>query len=91
MGGRYLSFDIYLDPPLPVLLPLLPGHEGGGCLVLCVRGRLLRRRRGPELRLSRGQEPLLLGPDCPLEVVDVGVNYLRVVFVLGLVSAAHQS
>ena len=75
-----------------MLLPLLPGHEGGRGLVLGVaRGRLLRRGRRPELRLSRGQEPLLLGPDRLLEVVDVGVNYLRVVFVLGLVSAAHQS
>ena len=83
----------YLDPPLPVLvlISLLPRHEGGGGLVLWPRGRVLGRGRRPELRLSRGQEPLLLGPDRPLEVVDVGVHNLRVMFVLGLVSAAHQS
>lgn len=83
----------YLDPPLPVqvLVSLLPGHEGGGGLVLWPRGRVLGRGRRPELRLSRGQEPLLLGPDGPLEVVDVGVDNLRVVFVLGLSSAVHQS
>ena len=82
----------YLDSPLPVqVLVSLLAHEGGGSLVFWARGRVLGRGRRLELGLPRGQEPLLLGPDRPLEVVDVGVNNLRVVFVLGLVSAAHQS
>ena len=74
---------IYLDPPLPVLLPALLG----------TRGRVAGRGRGRELRLSRGHrapQPLLLVPDGPLEVVDVCVNNLGAVFVLGLLRAAHQ-